>query len=256
MTTVAMSTPHRTPLRAAARLVVDVTAAVVVLGLMASYLRRDFGGGPTLPVLLGAGAAAGLAAAACALGLAGRAAAGGAATAGGVAAAAVPAGLAYILCFYASAKMFELQFGMDPATAARPAGELTGFERAWAFFGHSPTYGYLLAGAEYLAAALLLARPTRTTGGLVAAAILANVVAIDFLYGVEVMKYPALALLAMAVAIVGRDAGRVLAFALGQPVPARAADGGARSWRLEGALALVVVAAVVRDIAFFAAVPR
>lgn len=256
MTTVAMSAPHRLPRRAAPRLVVDVTAAVMVLGLMASYLRRDFGGGPTLPVLLGAGAAAGLVAAACALGLAGRAAARGATAVGALAAAVVPAGLAYILCFYASAKVFDLQFGMDPATAARPAGELTGFERAWAFFGHSPTYGYLLAGAEYLAAALLLARPTRTTGGLVAAAILANVVAIDFLYGVEVMKYPALALFAMSLAIVGRDVVRVLAFALGQAVPARAAGGAAWSWRVEGALALLVVLAAARDLAFFAAVPR
>jgi hypothetical protein len=125
--------------------------------------------------------------------------------------------LAVTLYEYGFAKIFPLQFGppgfyklMEPLHDFSPMGLL------WTFMGYSPVYTIFAGAMEAAGATLLLFRRTTTLGALVSAAVLANVVMLNFCYDVPVKLY-SLNLLLAAIFLAAADFPRLVrVFALNQ----------------------------------------
>jgi uncharacterized membrane protein YphA (DoxX/SURF4 family) len=117
--------------------------------------------------------------------------------------------LALTLFSYGFAKIFPVQFQppslarlMEPLHSFSPMGLL------WMFMGFSPAYTIFAGAAETLGGLLLLFRRTTTLGALVSAAVLLNVVVLNFCYDVPVKLY-SLNLLCMAIFLMAPDLGRL-----------------------------------------------
>lgn len=159
--------------------------------------------------------------------------------------------LAYVFFFYGLAKIFALQFAIPGEILAQPLNELDGFWKAWAFFGHSYTYNAALGLIEFGAAVLLLIPRTRTVGSLLFVGIMTNIVLIDHLFGVVVMRIPALVFLAMSIYLALQNSGRIARFALGLDFPAEKTSFVREDRYVTIALGAVLAVAVVRDTIFF-----
>ncbi|PCC72678.1 hypothetical protein SAMN02745121_01793 [Nannocystis exedens] len=136
---------------------------------------------------------------------------------------AVRYSLALAMFSYGLAKWSGNQF--QPPDALRLGetfGDASPMGLAWTFMGFSPAYCWFTGLAEVLAGALLVWRRTATLGGLLAGAVMANVVMINFCFDVPVKLYSSLLLL-MAVVVVAHDAPRLLAV-LVRNTPAPPAD--------------------------------
>lgn len=163
----------------------------------------------------------------------------------------IAAMLAGFFFFYAMGKLFELQFVVMKDTLAKPTGELSGFEKAWLFFGHSGVYNYFIASGQVLAALLLLLRKTRTSGAILYFFIMANITVIDFSYGITAMQDMAVLLLAMSVYLIACDGKRVKAFFLSEGiVPDRSNMDKLPVWQWT-IVVLVVLAGIINDYIFF-----
>lgn len=158
--------------------------------------------------------------------------------------------LAYFFCFYATGKLFELQFVVFPDTLARPAGELGGFEKAWLFFAHAPSYNYFIAAGQLFAALLLLFRRTRTAGAFIYFFIMVNITVIDFAYGITAMQEMAVLLLCMSAFLLLCSGKQVWAFLFSQRQSALATPGKTMRWPTAIAM-LLFVAGIINDILFF-----
>jgi hypothetical protein len=100
-------------------------------------------------------------------------------------------------------------------------GEFSPQGLLWKFMGFSPVYVAFLGIGEVMAGALLFFRRTTLAGALLAAAILANVVMLNFCYDVPVKLYAG-HLLLMALWILWPDRGRLAAILLNRRVEAAA----------------------------------
>ncbi len=117
--------------------------------------------------------------------------------------------LAFTLFGYGFAKVFPLQFQppnlsrlMEPFHDFSPMGVL------WTFMGASMAYTIFAGAAEVLGGLLLLFPRATSLGALVSAAVLLNVVMLNFCYDVPVKLYSA-NLLLMAVFLAAPDLGRL-----------------------------------------------
>jgi uncharacterized membrane protein YphA (DoxX/SURF4 family) len=117
--------------------------------------------------------------------------------------------LAITLFSYGFAKIFPVQFQppglnrlMEPFHSFSPMGLL------WTFMGFSPAYTIFAGVCETVGGLLLLFRRTTTLGALVSAAVLLNVVVLNFCYDVPVKLY-SLNLLLMAVFLLAPDLDRL-----------------------------------------------
>jgi uncharacterized membrane protein YphA (DoxX/SURF4 family) len=131
--------------------------------------------------------------------------------------------LAFTLFGYGFAKVFPLQF--QPAGLSRliePFGEFSPMGVLWSFMGASMAYTIFSGAAEVTGGLLLLFRRTTTLGALVSAAVLLNVVMLNFCYDVPVKLY-SLNLLLMAIFLAAPDLNR-LAKVLVLNRPARPAN--------------------------------
>ena len=90
-----------------------------------------------------------------------------------------------------------------------PYGEASPMGVLWRFMGTSAPYTMFAGTFEVLAGSLLAFRRTTLLGSLVAAAVLTNIVALNFCYDVPVKLY-SLHLLAMAIVLAAPDAGTIL----------------------------------------------
>lgn len=98
--------------------------------------------------------------------------------------------LALTLFAYGFAKVFPLQF--VPASFGRllePFNEFSPMGVLWSFMGASAAYTIFSGAAEVTGGLLLLFRRTTTLGALVSAAVLLNVVMLNFCYDVPVKLY-------------------------------------------------------------------
>jgi uncharacterized membrane protein YphA (DoxX/SURF4 family) len=126
--------------------------------------------------------------------------------------------LAITLFSYGFAKIFPVQFQppglsrlLEPLHSFSPMGLL------WTFMGFSPAYTIFAGACETAGGLLLLFRRTTTLGALVSAAVLLNVVVLNFCYDVPVKLY-SLNLLLMAVFLMAPDLGRLAnVFVLNRP---------------------------------------
>lgn len=117
--------------------------------------------------------------------------------------------LAFTLFEYGFAKVIPTQFG--PPTLGRliePLGDFSPMGLLWTFIGYSKAYTIFSGAAEVLGGALLLVRRTATLGAMVSAAVLFNVVALNFCYDVPVKLY-SINLLLMAVFLMAGDLRRI-----------------------------------------------
>lgn len=127
--------------------------------------------------------------------------------------------LAFAMFTYGFAKIINTQF---PAPSAarfdERLGEMSPMGMLWTFQGASQPYTMFGGFCEALAATLLLWRRTATLGALVAAAVLTNVVMLNFCYDVPVKLYSS-QLLTIAILIAYPQLRRLLLTALGHAAP-------------------------------------
>jgi uncharacterized membrane protein YphA (DoxX/SURF4 family) len=118
-------------------------------------------------------------------------------------------GLANAMLVYGLGKVFEHQFsGPSLELLAQPYGDQSAQDVLWHFMGVSRPYTIFGGLAECAGGLLLLDRRTTTLGALVVAAVMTNVVMLDFSYDVPVKLY-ASHLLVMALFLASTDARRL-----------------------------------------------
>lgn len=117
--------------------------------------------------------------------------------------------LAFVMLGYGFGKVFPLQFLppnelrlLDTFGSASPMGLL------WTFMGQSPAYEIFTGLAEVAGGMLLFSRRTTTLGALVVAAVMANVVMLNFCYDVPV-KINSTHWLLLAITLIAPDARRL-----------------------------------------------
>lgn len=118
--------------------------------------------------------------------------------------------LCLVMIIYGMVKVIPSQFGdLHLGTLSRPVGNLEPYQLMWTFMAYSKPYTIFAGSVELVAAGLIFFRRTSTFGALLTLAIMTNVLAMDFLYGVPVRIW-ATEILVMAVALVGLDVRRIL----------------------------------------------
>ncbi len=126
---------------------------------------------------------------------------------------------------YGFAKVFPLQF--TPPSLARllePLNEFSPMGMLWTFMGASSAYTIFAGAAEVLGGLLLMFRRTTTIGALVSAAVMLNVVLLNFCYDVPVKLYSS-NLLLMAIFLAAPDFKRLFdAFVMNRTVKPSQAD--------------------------------
>jgi hypothetical protein len=118
--------------------------------------------------------------------------------------------LATAMFNYGVVKVFNTQFGsLGPERLIRRYGDSTPAELLWAYMGHSNVYTTFCGLGEVLGAVLLFFRRTTTLGALLLAVLLANVVMLNFCYGVGVKLYST-HLFVMSLFLVAADLPRLV----------------------------------------------
>jgi multidrug transporter EmrE-like cation transporter len=163
--------------------------------------------------------------------------------------------LAFTILAYGMDKVFALQFSWSlpgPGRLAEPFGDYSPFALMWTFMGYSKAYTIFCGAGEVIGGVLLFFRRTTTLGALIICAVMANVVALNFCYGVPVKLFASLLLL-MAIFLVVPDAKRLLdVFVLNRLAPAANLDGPLpRGWMAKPRLVLHA-AIVILAVYFFA----
>jgi hypothetical protein len=125
--------------------------------------------------------------------------------------------LSFMLLGYAFAKLSQFP-PPSPSKLDQRIGDLSPMGMLWTFMGASKPYTLFAGFAEGLGGVLLLWRRTHVAGALVAAAAMANVVALNFCYDVPV-KLLSSQMLLIALLIAAPHAPRLLAAVLGRAVP-------------------------------------
>jgi len=123
--------------------------------------------------------------------------------------------LAAMLISYGLVKVFPLQMPQPGLTRMiTEYGSFSPMGTAWSFVGQSPGYSIFSGMAELLAGVLLFHRRTVLLGGLMAMAVLSNVVALNFFYDIPVKLFSSLLLL-MAVLVAAPQAGKLFTLMFG-----------------------------------------
>jgi len=126
--------------------------------------------------------------------------------------------LSFTLFGYGFAKVFPTQFIFPTLSRlVEPLGEFSPMGLLWNFMGYSTPYIIFSGLSEVTGGVLLLFRRTATLGALVSAAVLLNVVMLNFCYDVPVKLY-SLNLLLMAIFLAAPDLSRLMnLFVLNRP---------------------------------------
>lgn len=104
--------------------------------------------------------------------------------------------LALQLLKYGFDKFFKAQFYLpEPNTLYTPLGKVSKDLLFWSSMGSSYSYNVFMGLLEIIPGLLLLFRKTRTVGLLIASGVLANIVAINFSFGISVKLYSTFLLL-------------------------------------------------------------
>lgn len=130
--------------------------------------------------------------------------------------------LGMALIGYGMSKLIKSQFPFPDITRLAEAyGDSSPMGLLWTFMGYSQPYNVFTGLAEFVPGLLLFYRRTATLGALLGAAVMVNIVALNFCFDVPVKLY-SLHLLALAVFVFLPDAGRLLHVLITQrPVPSR-----------------------------------
>ena len=93
--------------------------------------------------------------------------------------------LAFLFIFFGMAKLYPGQFRMYNRDLDMTLAEVPARRLAWRFLGYSALYNGFIASTELLAGTLLCFRPTIALGSVVGLAVMANVVVIDYAFGIR-----------------------------------------------------------------------
>lgn len=117
--------------------------------------------------------------------------------------------LAFIMFSYGFAKIYMAQFPpLSPDRLVQTLGEMSPMGLVWTFMAFSKPYNMFAGVGEALGGFLMCFRRTATLGALVSTAVLANIVALNFMYDVPVKQYSA-HLIVMAMIIAAADLRRL-----------------------------------------------
>lgn len=94
-------------------------------------------------------------------------------------------GLAFLFVFFGMAKLYPGQFHMYNRDLDMTLAELPARRLAWRFLGYSSLYNGFVAITELLAGTLLCFHRTVALGSVVGLAVMANVVVIDYAFGIR-----------------------------------------------------------------------
>jgi hypothetical protein len=111
---------------------------------------------------------------------------------------------------YAVPKLFAYQFVLLESIGEWRLRDVEPAALAWAFFGHSPAYGFMLGLLELLCCALLAFPKTNTMGALLTCAVLSQVVFIDVAFDIRGPLPIAIALFTLALALTLVDWRRIV----------------------------------------------
>jgi uncharacterized membrane protein YphA (DoxX/SURF4 family) len=136
--------------------------------------------------------------------------------------------LGFTMLAYGFDKILVLQFSWSlpgPERLALPLGNYSPFALMWTFMGYSTAYTIFAGVGEVIGGLLLLFRRTTTLGAIIVCGVMANVVALNFSYGVPVKIFSSLLLL-QAAFLVAPEAQRLLnIFLLNRAAPPANLDG-------------------------------
>lgn len=163
--------------------------------------------------------------------------------------------LALVMLGYGFAKVFNTQFpAPGPERLMQPFGDASPMGLLWTFMGASQPYTMFGGAMEVIAGLLLLSRRTTTAGALVTAAVMTNIVAMNFCYDVPV-KIFSTHLLIIAVVLMAPDARRLARLlvlnrptepaAHAVPLAARVASPRRRRWLI--AAKVVAIGMILHD---------
>jgi hypothetical protein len=117
--------------------------------------------------------------------------------------------LGTVMIGYGAVKVIPMQFSRPTLDRLiQPFGDASPMGLLWTFMGASEPYVVFTGAAEMLCGILLFARRTTTLGALMCAAVMGNVVMLNFSYDVPVKLFSSL-LLAMALFLLLPDARRL-----------------------------------------------
>ena len=120
-----------------------------------------------------------------------------------------------MIWLYGWAKIFGGQFyrhGHLPETLAnKPVADLSAFELAWTFFGYSGAYIACIGLAQIIGGLLLLWERTKLLGVAILIPILANIILVDAIYGVEGAIISAIIYFALLLGILFLNRAKVVA---------------------------------------------
>ena len=113
---------------------------------------------------------------------------------------------------YGSMKIIGIQFQpLSPDMLLQTYGNSSPRGLAWAFMGYSTGYNYFIGFVECTTGLLLFFRRTTTLGNIIGLMILANVLAFNYSYGVNV-KLLTTVLMAMTLFLLSKDISRLIKF--------------------------------------------
>lgn len=92
---------------------------------------------------------------------------------------------AFILMFYGWAKLNGAQFTILDSELDKPMREVSGFWLTWYYFGYSWFYGNVIGLTQVVGAIMLLFRKTTLIATCLLLAVVANIILIDFCYGID-----------------------------------------------------------------------
>src|SRR5271163_3293724 len=131
--------------------------------------------------------------------------------------------LGFTMLAYGMDKVLALQFSWSlpgPERLAEPLGNYSPFALLWTFMGYSTAYTIFAGLGEVIGGVLLFFRRTTTLGALIVLGVMANVVALNFSYGVPVKIFSS-ELLLLAIFLLGPETKRLLnVFVLNRPAAA------------------------------------
>lgn len=118
--------------------------------------------------------------------------------------------LAYIFLTYGFAKIFHDQFNTPLSVMDTRLGDVSGYWLTWHFFGYSYAYTLFVACSQILSSFLLFFRRTTTLGAMILLPIIANIVFMNFAYGIPVKMFSSIFLI-LTLFLLAQDARRIKA---------------------------------------------
>jgi len=120
--------------------------------------------------------------------------------------------LAFTMIAYGSFKIIKLQFlSLSQVMLLQTYGNSTPKQLLWSFMGYSAGYNYFIGSIEFIAGLLLFFRRTSTLGSIIVLGILANVIAVNFSFDINVKLY-SIVLTIMALFLLSKDIIRLFNF--------------------------------------------